>query len=745
MKRLYLLAVVLAFFLTACSGPVFQTSPSLNDNTIINPTGNSNLVRGADYAELIQIYQKAMEGSGSRYRMYALAGADRDLMAPQEGSKESNNDYSQTNVQVEGVDEADIIKTDGSYLYLVANNRLYIVDVRDPAVMKILISMEFSTHQEDEKEIRGESPLQMYLDIESQRLVLIVSGWISEKYQEAKPAETTEAVGRAPDEDGLARSAVPYYYYRHKQYTTTRIFDIADKSQPKLVRQFSQTGYYLDSRMVGDSIYVISNDYSYRFYPVAAEGEEAPRPEDIFPAVSSDHGDVKLDSFTTVSAGDIAILPDGDVSNQMVIAGIDLINDRIEPDVKAVLGTSGTIYVSTGFLYVAAYSFNWGFIEPAIRSDNTSAVQEMETEIYRFRLSDGKISEAGKGSVPGYIVNQFSMDEYNGYFRVATTTGNSWEETGENASRNNLYVLDSSLRIVGQVTGLAKGETIKSVRFMGDQAYVVTFRTIDPLFVIDLTKPTEPVVLGELKIPGYSTYLHPYADNMLLGFGYDVKEQNGMAFNAGLKVSMFDISDFSNPREVSTIIFGDRGSWSELLYNHKPLLFSLEKNLIAFPATLFRSPRDNFDSSLPLFQGLLVLEVINGNQLNLRGWVTHFDKLPSPLGNPVQLNDRDNNAFYSFDAIFRGAWVGDNLFTISSRQIRATDLGSLVKIGAVELPGFESIVKYYDVGIDGGREIPPDEGKTEPGNSSGSEGGVTPSETLDAVDPDKPVSDNQPG
>jgi len=726
MKKYLIVVLALILLLTACSGPFLPTSPSLNGQDIFVPGSDSSLKSGSSYAELIKIYMKAQNGPRYSYRDFArVGGMEKDASgAPTADSQK--NDYSKTNLQIEGVDEADIIKTDGEFLYLIANNRLYIVDVRDPANMKVLSNTVFSMNEQNGNISRGENPIMMYLDIESQRLILIVTGYVSEQIQVEVPTETVNpeeptqdgssgsASADSQPADGVAINPEPdksirydpyYYYYNNKQYTTTYVYNLNYKAAPELVRQFSQTGYYLDSRKIGNNVYVITNEYAYMyrgFYAAEDTAEKEVKPEDVFPSISGKIGRVELGDFTTIPASRIAILPEGDVNNQLVISGINILNDEKEPNLLAVLGTSGTIFCSTDYLYVAAYNYPWlmyASTDMVVKSDDTTVVenkfQEVTTDIYRFKLTDGVISAAGQGAVPGSIINQFSMDEYQGYFRIATTTGQAWMPEGENIAKNNLYILNASMKIVGQVTGLAPGETIKSVRFMGDQAYVVTFRNVDPLFVIELKNPASPQVLGQLKIPGYSTYLHPYDENKLLGFGYDVTVEGENAYNGGLKVSLFDIADFNNPRELSTIVLGGRGSYSELLYNHKPLLFSLEKNLIAFPATLYEKTNGVHEYGNPNFQGFLVLSVNAASQLELRGSISHFDKMADPNGPAVKLTDNEWNAFWNFDMITRGAYVGNTIFTLSASQIRATTLDSLVKAGGVELPGFEEMYKYY--------------------------------------------------
>ncbi len=710
MKRLSrspfaVLFLTMVLVLTACSS-IGLPSPSVSSQ----PTSSQKPIQAEDYAGLLDLVAKAARNQPPYARRYTMASADTDAMRNAEGAPSQAGDikdYSQTNIQVEGVDEADIIKTDGRYLYLIANSRLYVIDAADPAQLEVVFEHKINPYTEKEKTIVTETPAELFLDIDNQRLVLIVTGSVQERYipepEETKPSETepsetkpeepdtsegASSEGSAPDESTTESAGVAadrsiwYPYYNARSYTSVRIYDISNPEAPDLVRQFTQDGGYSTSRKVGPSLYVVSNRYQYRIYEARAEDL---KPEEVFPSTCIDP---LAGTWTALEPDRITILPDGDLSNQTIMSAFDITDDASEPDLRSLLGSSGQVYASAGYLYIAAWQVIWGGKENSYPTYNT--------EIYRFKLAGAALSEAGKGSVPGWIINQFSMDEHDGYFRIATTTGDSWSGS-QNISKNNLYVLDGSLNVAGKLTGLAPGETIKSVRFMGSQAYVVTFRTVDPLFVIDLADPRTPKVLGELKIPGYSTYLHPYDENLLLGFGYDVlTEGEDRVFNLGLKVSLFDISDFNQPREVSTFLLGGIGSYADVLYNHKNLLFSREKNLIAFPATL--TPRDADDPKTyrqPSYQGLLVLGLDENKQLVLRGHVTHFDKLGDPFGPEQPLNEKEMQAFYGHDAVYRAAWIGNTLLTFSGRQVRAASLDTFSALGKAELPGYDDVSQGY--------------------------------------------------
>ena len=297
-------------------------------------------------------------------------------------------------------------------------------------------------------------------------------------------------------------------------------------------------------------------------------------------------------------------------------------NDAQEPTHETiVMGGTSSVYVSTDNIYLTFPDYNWW------QEDDT-----MKTTIQRIQIDEDKMTFAASGEVPGYILNQFSMDEYNGYFRIATTINDfNWRTfTEEPKSTNNVYVLDMNLNTVGTLENLAPGEQIYSTRFMGNRCYVVTFRNVDPLFVIDLSNPAAPTVLGQLKVTGYSGYLHPYNENLLIGIGketiYDAKED--FAWYQGIKISLFDVSDVSNPVEIAKYEIGDRGTDSPILYDHKSLLFDREKNLLVIPVMVAEINESNYPEGVPdnaygeyVWQGAYVFN-ISPEGITLRGQIT---------------------------------------------------------------------------------------------------------------------------
>ena len=328
-------------------------------------------------------------------------------------------------------------------------------------------------------------------------------------------------------------------------------------------------------------------------------------------------------------------------------------------------------------------------MEIKIKQKYEDISKELEkTVIHKIAISEGDLNYKAVGEVPGVILNQFSMDEDKGYFRIATTKNRQWSSfSNSSESYNNIYVLDEKMKIVGKVEKLAEGEKIYSVRFMQDRAYLVTFKQIDPLFVIDLKDPTNPKVLGELKIPGFSSYLHPYDETTLIGLGKDSGN-----WDAGLKLSLFDVSDVKNPKEIDNYIFEGRGN-SIALNDHKAFLFSREKNLLVIPVNLESSEKlevsiiDDINNSsedlvekiiMPnptkYFNGAMVFYV-DKNEFKLKGEVNHSD------------NNSDNSyGYYGYqsDAVKRSLYIGNILYTLSNKYLKMNDLSDVEEVNSLK-------------------------------------------------------------
>lgn len=450
----------------------------------------------------------------------------------------ANPNHGTTNTQEKDVDEGDIIKTDGRYLYIVntgTNAPVSIVDCADGGMKKVSdVSL-------------GEDKSITDIYIYNNKLVIIGRSHIQEEKVRADVAGGTAEIYT----DDCVVSFGD---------TFVNIYDITDKSAPVKVTGFVQNGNLKSSRMIGSKLYTVSTYY------VNVYNENYR--DDCIPEIAFNGACEK------VPAEGISIVEDTKSTTYAVITTLDVEKDK-EPQCEAVLGECNQLYASSKGMFFS-------------ETDWDNKTQET-TKIYRFEYTEKGVEYKGMGKVPGFINNQFSMSYDGEYFRIATTLDKVTVD-GFNISMsmddrvNNLYILNNDMKIVGKVEDLAKGELIESVRFVGNMAYVVTFRQTDPLFVIDLTDPEKPTVKGELKIPGFSEYLHPIADGLLVGVGRDGTETGT---NGDSKVSLFDVSNPYEPKETGSLSVGNGKAFSHsgIGRNHK-LFINLSETEFAVPFTM---------------------------------------------------------------------------------------------------------------------------------------------------------------
>lgn len=605
----------------------------------------------------------------------------------------SGYEFSTTNIQVQGVDEADIVKNDGKYIYAISKNKIFIVEAYPAENAKILSKINFD---------ENERPIEIFINKDN--LIVFV-----EKYEE-------------------------------RQKTAIKIYDISDKKNPELVKNLEISGNYFDSRMIGDYAYVIVNKPIY-YYPCAilSNGEvnlKCIRERIEIPEIIVDNKSFD-EKFPEIYYWDF---PDSSYQFSTIVS-INVKNGKINKKIF-VIGNTQNIYVSQENIYVTATKFmNDEEIEEIIYSEaiipnlpeevkskieeieksnkstteknyekileiknyiallNDSEIKNFEdkikekikekfesrerTIITKIKIKDGDIEIKNIGSVPGNVLNQFSMDEYKGNFRIATTT-QKFNDEWKTIQANNLYVLNDDLKIIGKITDIAPGEKIYAARFMNDRCYFVTFRKVDPLFVIDLKDPKNPKILGKLKIPGYSDYLHPYDENHIIGIGKEaIPDKYGdFAWYQGVKISLFDISDVENPKEISKYLIGDRGTESEALHDHKAFLFSKSKNLLVIPILLAEIKDKEKIKENPwqygeyTFQGAYVFN-INLKEIKFKGRITH-------------INEEEFKKFGEFYydpkySIRRSLYIDDVLYTISEGMIKAHKIETLEEIKGIKL------------------------------------------------------------
>ncbi|MBI4173604.1 MAG: beta-propeller domain-containing protein [Candidatus Aenigmarchaeota archaeon] len=569
-------------------------------------------------------------GFGSNWEMATTSGV-APAAAP---------DYSGTNVQVAGVDEGDIVKTDGEYIYVISQGRLVAAKAYPAAGMQVLSNTSMD----------GFTPQDMFLN--DGRLLLLGSS-------SGRPVPLPAQAGGMPGKPMAESIIYPYPYY---SFAAAQLWDVSDPAKPEMLRKVELEGNYLSARMIGDKAYFITNSYP-RYDILAQEGANGSA--DIVPKYFEDGKEQRL-----AGCGDIAYFKPLNPQSFITIASMSLADEEAEVGKLVVAGSGQAIYASLESLYVAQPSY--GYWQAADEGEKTL--------VHKFRLG-AAVEYIGYGSAPGHILNQFSMDEHAGNFRIATTSGQSWDR--QNPSSNNVYVFDADMKQVGSLEGLAPGERIYSVRFMGEKAYLVTFKKVDPLFVLDLSDPASPKVLGKLKIPGYSDYLHPYDEDHIIGIGKEAveAEEGDFAWYQGVKVALFDVSDVSNPKQLHNVIIGDRGTDSEVLRDHKAFLFDRRNNLLVLPILLAeiqgeRSAANSYGSYT--FQGAYVYKLTLDGGFELNGRVSH------------QPND-DNyvkSGYYFYDGgygIRRSLYIDSVLYTVSEQKIKANNLATLADVNELQI------------------------------------------------------------
>jgi uncharacterized secreted protein with C-terminal beta-propeller domain len=597
--------------------------------------------------------------------------------------------YSQTNVQVAGVDEPDFVKNDARYIYVISGNTLTIVDAY-PATSASVLS---KTELED-------TPREIFIN--GDRLVLLKTGSAEVSGTGDQPVPVSA--------EKMAMMPPRYPYYRSAPVTHAVFYDISDRAHPKVLKDYTIDGDYVNARMIGDTVYLLSRESVYPYedriiVPAVRENAKIVATPDVY---YFDNPEQQYD-FTTVTSFNARHGATKDAKTYLV-------------------GSGNIIYVSPDAMYVSYQKYHniyrpmWGIAQPAIdvvqgsvgsatgiarvssptvmedfntmsEADKQAAIAEMKsgeqeairkreidqstTMIHKIGINNGAITYLAKGEVAGYLKNQFAMDEYSGNLRVATTS-DVWTTRGQ-YEYNNVFVLDSAMKTIGSLTHIAEQEKIYSTRFIGDRLYMVTFKRIDPFFVIDLSTPSSPKILGKLKIPGYSDYLHPYDKNHIIGIGKETATTEwGGVSTKGLKLALFDVTDVEHPKQIDKVEIGDSGTDSAALSDHRAFLFDKNKNLLVIPTRVVKQinmPEKYSGDQQRIWYGAYVFGVTPETGFVLRGTVEH-----GTMG---------GYAWYgSPNEVKRSLYIGDTLYTLSQKQILANSLSRInTTIATIPLPG----------------------------------------------------------
>ncbi len=708
-----IITIFILILMVGCTQPIpgqgnLPNTGGVSDKDVMPSTSldSQELKTFANVDELKEYLSKVETSSRGNNMMYAKSSLQMESVAMMDtGAAKSmpsaggSNDFSTTNVQYANVDEADFVKNDGKYIYIIADNKLIIVDAEN---VEKLSEIEISQSTD------WRAPQAKDIFLKDNKVLLFV--------------EKNEPTYNFEQYDIMPRQS-----YRKK--TVAQIYDVTDKKSPKLSKEIEVSGSYFQSRMIDDVVYIVAQentgDLAYINEPMIRS--------DVIVKPIIHYFDNSEDNY-----------------NFNTIASIDLSNEKIIDSKAFLLGYGNTLMVSENNIYIAYQKQNrwyWGrqnyekerfydVILPLLKGDLKTEVdvianknieekekwekisvvlnnffikaenddklkgqyesmldnimdaleeydtkkelEQRKTIIHKIGIDDGKIEYTAKGEIDGQLLNQFSMDENKDYLRVASTV-NIWNR--KRIQYNNVYVLDDDMEVVGSLTGIAPDEKIYSTRFLGDKLYMVTFKQIDPFFVIDLSDVTNPEIAGELKIPGYSDYLHPYDENHIIGIG---KEADYEGKVGGLKIALFDVSDISNPIEIDKMEIGDKGSDSAALHDHHAFLFSKEKNLLILPVTEItqREKINDWRWSNTVWSGSYVFDITEKG-FDIKGKIKHGGQTS------------DYWRWFDQNTVLRNLYIGEKLYSISTNYIKVNSLDNeLEETGSLKLPYSEQLRRY---------------------------------------------------
>ncbi len=487
--------------------------------------------------------------------------ADMDLS---EGSKEGGKDYSTTNLQMEGVDESDIAKIDGSYIYTVEDKYIVITDIRDGKLEEVTRFLPKDC---------GAADRVMEIYVDGDQLILVVQGYETSLDGNSKAGADKENKDEensdetySDEETAASEDSAFWYEMNGKSITQIQVYSIVDRKNPEFEGRLIQDGYYNTSRKIGDVVYLFTQ------YNMTS---------DVTSYVEKKHGVEDLKEGNGVSSLAEAVipkvngekvaaseiyLPESSGESGILVSSLDVNKPDKVLDSKLVISGYAQTYISKDALYLYEEDYDGAMI----------------TNIAKFALDEGRISGVAAAAVSGYVRDTFAINASDGYLRVLTTDYSTEDEV------NALYILDENMKLTGQLTGIAPGEEIYAARFMGNTGYFVTYRNTDPLFTVDLSDPEKPEIIGELKVTGFSEYLHFWDDTHLLGIGYESDEKTGNIEN--IKLSMFNIENPGEVTEEAKLVLKDV-DYSEALYDYKSVIISKDKNLIGLVCEDYSSSR----------------------------------------------------------------------------------------------------------------------------------------------------------
>jgi len=651
------------------------------------------------------------QGSGGEGEGEGEAPIDAAPPAADEAAGTDDEDFSGTTIQEEGVDEADVVKTDGTYLYVMTGEELHIVRAVPADSLEEVGSIELEGYGLD-LYLVGDRAVALTSDsgvfgpvgVSTETAEAPQSGEGSAgstgsgegtDSDEGEPADDQDAAGDEEPADDVAEPMIePAPWFRYRPQSVVTVLDISDVTAPAVVSSTVFDGSIASSRMIDGVLRLVLANYPEHYYdilPLGATEEDLALPEvaldDLLPDYQTSNADGEQTRGNLVEWD--AVYRPADPNGFGVTAVVTM--DTATPDefdAVAIVAEPGLIYASTEALYVTDTDWYFDF-------------RRVDTDIYKFAFEADTVVPVAAGTVPGRVLNQYSMSEYQGYLRVATTTDGLfvWETGEEIESENHVFVLgeqSGALEVVGSIEGLAPGEQIQSARFVGPRGFLVTFEQIDPLFTLDLSDPQNPAVGGELKVLGYSTFMVPIDENNLLTVG--VYTEPDTPWEQGVQLNVFDVSDFTSPQPLYTEIIGEVSTYSEANWNPKAFTYFASRGLVALPIEHFAAfpefedegaeelPGDDEDAPVPPpdmrqtptppfgegeeFQGLYVYGVSVEQGFDYRGRIS---TMPEDEG-------------YWWSMFTRGVFIEDYVYAVTDNVVVAAPLEDIAAVTAsVEL------------------------------------------------------------
>jgi hypothetical protein len=549
--------------------------------------------------------------------MGSAAGAPRAMSpapAPAAKAEKPSNEpaaaskHSRTNNQVASVDEADIVKTDGKYVYIASNGALRIIEAMNPRVLST---------------------------------TAIAGGATREIFVEGDRAVVYSANGGS----GAARCTYGYDCQFGGDGSTTKVtvLDIANRNQPRVVRQLDLSGSLIAARRIGNAVHTVVADgdsgappyetwpsdletcgvdekiVRAKFAKLKADNERKIRAKRSFPTMKENGGEQQLCAGGLLRTG----MRDGQAFTSVI--SFDLTDDKAPPASSTIQSRPGAVFASQNALYLSVAHQKAAAQARGARWYSFYPTVDEASEIHKFTIgtSPRETRYAGSGVVPGHVLNQFAMDEWNGYLRVATTRGKVPDPNVSSSISVLAPVDNGNLVRVGAIDKIAPGEDIRAVRFDDERGYVVTFKKTDPLFVVDLYQPAQPRILGELKIPGFSTYIHRIDPTHLLSIGFDANDHGDFAYFDGIILQLFDVTKPTDPKLVHKEKIGTRGSSSQAATDHLAFNWFASEGLLAIPMTICEGGGDGRHGDQLAFSGLLVYDVDVERGFTRLGGVDH--------------------------------------------------------------------------------------------------------------------------